>query len=298
MSFKDFIRSLTPAAVLELNRIRKKSKRNAELLEQSKKGNSITQLQLEDDFKKIGLVAGDVVLVHASLSKIGHLKDGAKTFVDALQSVVGSKGTILMPTSPNAVYQADYIKALKEFDVLNTPSKTGKITEYFRTSADVKRSLHPTEPVAAWGANQDYFIHGHFNQITPYTQESPFYKVAEKGGKILYIGVTLSMAGTSLHTLEDAVNFKFPVYLKELFEIDIIDEQGKRHRVKTKVHNPEYSKKRRCDDLIPMFEKEGALQKVKIGEASTLLCDAKKFFDTMVKNYHEKGVTMYTPFGS
>ena len=298
MSLKDFIRSLTPTALLKLNRKRKKSKRDAELLAQSKNGKSISQQDLEADFKRIGLVAGDVVLIHSSLSKIGHLKDGAKTFVDALQNSIGSTGTILMPTSPNAVYQADYIRTLKEFDVLNTPSKTGKITEYFRTSPNVKRSLHPTEPVSVWGDNQDYFIKGHFNQLTPYTKESPFFKVGEKGGKILFVGVTLSMAGTSLHTLEDAVDFKFPVYLDKIFDVDVIDENGKHHLIKTKVHNPEFSKKRRCDDLIPMFEAEGALQKVKIGEAHTLLFDAKKFFDAMVKNYHENGVTMYTPFGS
>jgi aminoglycoside 3-N-acetyltransferase len=71
----------------------------------------------------------------------------------------------------------------------------------------------------------------------------------------------------------------------------------KKHCVKTKVHNPEYSKKRKCDELIPLFEKEGAMKKVKIGQADTLVADAKKFLDAMIKAYHEKGVTMYTPEG-
>jgi len=298
MSIVDFIRKITPKSLLNWNRKRKKNQRNNELSNQAVSGKSISQVDLENDLKKIGITKGDVVLVHSSLSRIGYLKDGPKTFVDALISVVGSEGTILMPTSPNAVFQADHIRENKVFDVLNTPSKTGKITEYFRTLPGVKRSLHPTEPVSAIGANADYFLNEHFGELTPYTSKSPFNKVSEKGGKILYIGVTLSMAGTNLHTLEDAVDFKFPVYLDEIFEVEIIDEKRKSHLVKTKVHNPIYSKKRKCDDLIAMFVQDGAMQKVKIGEAETLLVDAKKFLESMIKNYKGKGVTMYTPNGS
>ncbi len=145
----------------------------------------------------------------------------------------------------------------------------------------------------------DYFTKDHFGELTPYTDKSPFYRVTEKKGKILYIGVTLANAGTNLHTLEDAVNdFKFPVYYPKIFEIDVIDKQGKKHRVKTKVHNPTYSKQRKCDELIPVFEKYGALTKQKVGNADTLVVDAARFFDAMIKEYEENGVTMYTPKGS
>jgi aminoglycoside 3-N-acetyltransferase len=298
MSLRDFLRSITPSFLLNWNRKRKKENRNAQLGEVKKSGKSIQQSDLENDFRKAGIEAGDVVLVHTSLSRIGHLKDGPKTFVDALRALLGDEGTILMPTSPNAVYQYDFIQDNKTFDVLNTPSKTGAITEYFRKIPGVVRSIHPTEPVAALGPQAHYFTSGHFGQLTPYNEKSPFRRVAEKNGKLLYVGVTLSMAGTSLHTLEDAVDFKFPVYHKELFEVDVIDENGVLHRVKTKVHNPVYSKKRRCDELIPMFVNAGAMKHVKIGEADSLIADAKAFFDVMVKNYTERGVTMYTPFGS
>ncbi len=297
MSLRDFVRNLTPDFLLKWNRQRTKKIRNNQLEQMAKAGQSISQDQLENDLIKAGIKSGDIVLVHSALSKMGHLKDGPKTFVDALMKVVGEQGTILMPTSPNSVYQYDYIKENKTFDVLNSPSKTGKITEYFRTLPGVKRSWHPTEPVSGWGAKVDYFLNEHFNQLTPYNSKSPFYKVSEQGGKLLYIGVTLANAGTNLHTLEDAVDFKFPVYADEIFDTEIIDPTGKKHSVKTKVHNPEFSKKRKCDELIPLFEKEGAMKKVKIGQADTLVADAKKFLDAMIKAYHEKGVTMYTPEG-
>ena len=299
MSLKDVIRSITPSFLLELNRKRKKQIRNQALEQQKLSGNSFTQEQLEKQLKAIGIKKGDTLLVHSSLSRIGHLEDGPKTLVDALLSVIGEEGNLLMPTSPNHVFQLNYIQNTPFFDVLNSPSRTGAITEYFRKLPDALRSLHPTEPVSAVGPLAEYFTKDHFKEITPYTDKSPFYRVSEQNGKILYLGVTLDMAGTNLHTLEDAVaDFKFPVYYPQVFEIDILDEEGVKHKVKTKVHNPEYSKKRKCDELIPMFEKKGVLEKCQIGNAETLLVQAKPFLEVMIEAYEKEGVTMYTPKGS
>lgn len=295
---KNFIRKMIPTPVLNWNRNRKKKIINARLLTQKDNGVGYTKDMLKDEFIGIGLQKGDCILVHSALSKIGYLEEGPKTLVDALIEIVGPNGHILMPTSPNHVYQLNYIRNTPLFDVLNSPSKTGAITEYFRKLPDVKRSLHPTEPVSVWGKQADVFIKGHFNALTPYNANSPFAKVAEFNGKILYIGVTLDNAGTSLHTLEDAIdNFKFPVYYPEVFQIKVIDEDGDNHTVNTKVHDPKYSKLRRCDELIPHFERAGVLEQIKIGNANTLLVDAKGFFNSMVSLYHNKGVTMYTPKG-
>ncbi len=298
MSIKDTIRKLTPTVLLNWNRKRKKENRNKVLSAQKKQGKALSESDLIENFKRIGIQSGDTVLVHSALSRIGYLEEGPKTFVDALLSVVGDAGHILMPTSPNNVYQLNYIRNTPFFDVRNSPSKTGKITEYFRTMPGTVRSIHPTEPVSVIGPDKEKFTEGHFNALTPYTKESPFYKVGEANGKILYVGVTLAMAGTSLHTLEDAVdNFKYPIYYPDVFDFEVIDYEGKKHKVKTKVHDPEYSKKRKCDDLIPLFEEAGVLEKVKVGQADTLLVDARGFFDNMVKWYKESGITMYTPRG-
>jgi aminoglycoside 3-N-acetyltransferase len=299
MSLKDLIRSATPDFLLNLNRKRKKTNRNNLLKNQNKLGNAVTVQQITENLKAIGIKEGDTLLVHSALSRIGYLENGPQTFIDALLQVIGKEGNLLMPTSPNNVYQLNYIQNTPFFDVLNSPSKTGAITECFRKMDGVVRSLHPTEPVSAIGPLAEYFTKDHFNQLTPYNENSPFYKVGEKHGKILYVGVTLSMAGTSLHTLEDAVeDFKFPVYYPNIFDFEVIDDKGVSHKVKTKVHDPEWSKQRKCDDLIPRFEAEGVLQKVKIGQADTLLVDANDFLNSMVNSYKKEGVTMYTPKGS
>lgn len=295
---RNFLRKITPGFALHWYRLRKKSKTNRLLQKSKEEGDILSKSDIVDDLRSIGIEEGDTLLVHSSMSKIGYLEHGPETIVSALLEVVGSKGNVLMPNSPNPMLQLDYIQKLKLFDVENSPSALGAITEFFRKLPEAKRSAHPTEPVSCIGPDSDYFVGDHFGCLTPYTDKSPFYRVAEKGGKILYIGVTLDNAGTSLHTLEDAVeDFKYPVYFKDTFIVDVKFKDGSTKQMETKVHNPEQSAKRKCDGLIPMFEKEGVLRHVKIGNADTLLLDAKGMFDCMLREYNEHGVTMYTPNG-
>lgn len=298
MSLKDTVRKLTPTFLLEWNRSRKKASRNKTLENQKASGQALNKETLINQIKGLGILAGDTILVHSSLSKIGYIENGPQTLIEAFIEVIGEQGNLLMPTSPNGEYQFDFIQKKPVFDVRNTPSKTGAITETFRKMEGVVRSIHPTEPVAAYGPQAKWLTEGHFNELTPYTDKSPFYRVSELGGKLVYIGVTLDNAGTNLHTLEDAVDFKYPIYSDEIFNVEVIDYEGKKHTVKTKVHNPEFSKKRQCDKLIPGFEKAGILSKGKVGEAAVLVFDAKGFLETMLVNYTEKGITMYTPFGN
>jgi aminoglycoside 3-N-acetyltransferase len=298
MALKDLIRSVTPNFLLAWYRKKKKQEVNKTLSKQKDSGEVITSEQLVADLRNCGVCPGDTLLVHSSLSKMGYVEGGASTVVHALMAAVGDKGNLLMPSSPNSGMQLDYIKSNPVFDVLNSPSAMGSITEYFRKQPRVRRSLSPTEPVCAFGSDAVYFTSGHMTEETPYTANSPFHRITEKNGKILYIGVTLINAGTSLHLLEDAVqNFPFPVYYPQLFTATVINEEGQNHSWNIKVHNPEMSNRRKCDELIPLFESAGCLTRCKIGKADALLLDAKVMLDTMLSLYHERGVTMYTPQG-
>jgi aminoglycoside 3-N-acetyltransferase len=297
--YRSILRSFLPNWILEKYRSRKKIIKNKQLFQQQKEGKVITRNQLISDLEAAGILLGDNLMVHSSLSKIGFVENGPQTVVEALLEVIGPTGHLLMPNSPNASFQLDYIKQLEEFNVLSSPSKLGAISEFFRVFPGTKRSAHPTEPVSCYGPDKDFFVDDHFGNLTPYDKNSPYFKLIERKGKILYLGVTLENAGTHLHTLEDAVEkFKFPVYHNEIFEVKVIMADGTSRKMKTKVHNPEQSKKRRCDDLIPLFEREGVLRKVKIGQADALIVDGEKMFQCMLEQYEKNGVTMYTPFGS
>ncbi len=296
---RDIIRALSPSFILSFYRKYKKKQQQAHLKQQQVKNAFISKDQLIQDLIDCGIQKGESVLIHSSLSKIGYLKNGPKDLVEALFAVIGEKGNVLMPNSPNAEFQLNYIKKNRLFDVKNSVSKLGAISEYFRLLPGAKRSEHPTEPVSCIGPDAEYFTQTHFGEKTPYTKNSPFYKLTEKKGKILYIGVTFANAGTSLHLLEDAVsNFKFPVYYPTAFNVKVQKENGELKEMEIFVHDPAQSKKRKCDALIPLFEEAGVLFHSKIGKAPTLVVSADGMYETMLNAYYEKGVTMYTPKGS
>ena len=292
-----FALKYAPDFILEWAKKLKKNQRRKQLQQQQENKSGISKQRLIDDLKKIGLKNGDSVLVHSSLSKIGFVEGGPKTVVDALFDVVGESGTLLFPAFPVIGRAKTHLEETPLFDIRTSPSQMGSITEYFRKLDNVCRSFHPTDSMCAKGPLAEYYTNSHFGQLTPYTEYSPFRKLCSKNGKILMLGTTLNGACTNLHTLEDAVDFKYPVYDEKIFDVKMIDAEGRESSMKTKVHNPEYSAKRNCDALKPMFEGEGVIVNGIIGEAKSMLIDANKMLEVMIKNYNEKGVTMYTPHG-
>ncbi len=299
MALRDVIRSMIPARILHWYRSRQKEKVRVQLEKQRRAGSGVSQTDLAYQLTKMGIQPGDVLLVHTSLSKMGYIEGGPESVVHAFLNAVGENGHVLMPTSPNAGLQLDYVKKLGCFDIRYSPSKLGAVSETFRQLPKARRSASVTEPVSCVGPDAEWFTKDHIDQQTPYNEHSPFYKVAARKGKILYVGCTFDNAGTSLHLLEDAIaDFKFPVYYPELFEVKVRHEDSNLSTHYIKVHNPEMSAKRRCDELIPLFEKHGVLKHTMLGSAPTLLVDANGMLKVMIDEYVKNGVTMYTPHGS
>src|SRR5260370_1718685 len=80
------------------------------------------------------------------------------------------------------------------FDARDTPSMVGLITEAFRRSAGVVRSLHPTHSVAGWGDRAEAIITGHHLTETPCGPPTPYGKLLEDHRSILFApGPVLTM---------------------------------------------------------------------------------------------------------
>lgn len=294
--FYSFLKKYVPF-LLERGRAVKKKIKRRELENKKKNSSGITKEMLLYDLQVMGIKKGDNIMVHSSLSNIGYVDGGAKTVVDTLFEAIGTEGTMMMPAFAHSTFSKYYLDSNPVFDIMNSPSKAGAVTEEFRKRKNTLRSFHPTDSVCANGPLAEYLTNSHFNQITPYNEQSPYYKFALHHGKILNIGVPLNTSCTNLHTLEDAVDFKFPIYHSKIYAVKMLNEKGEVKFMRTKVHDPAFSQKRKPDALIPVFEKDGVLKHYTFGEAKVLLADAKGLFDSMLKNYHEKGITMYTPYG-
>ena len=157
------------------------------------------------DARQVGVVEGGVLLVHSSLSAMGHVPGGPEIVIRGLLKALGPEGTLLMP----ALSYERVTEKNTHFDVLRTPSNVGAIPEAFRTRPGTRRSMHPTHSVCAVGPRTAELLDDHDKDTTPCGEASPFRKLRTVDGQILMLGCGLR-PNTSMHAIEELV---VPPYL-------------------------------------------------------------------------------------
>jgi aminoglycoside 3-N-acetyltransferase len=169
------------------------------------------------DLRRLGMSAGQVLMVHSSLSAIGYVLGGAPTVVRALIDVLGPQGTLVMPAfSPEVSDPAtwkdhhfgdDVIEFARRhvpaFDPAVTPTSMGAIAETFRTWPDVMRSEHPQVSVTARGPLAKFIVSPH-DLSWGQGVGSPFARLYELDARLLLLGVGFNRA-TLLHFAESRI---------------------------------------------------------------------------------------------
>lgn len=232
-----------------------------------------------DDLVVLGITKGDNLLVHSSLHSLGEFEDKAKIVIEALLSVLGKDGTLIMPTLSYENVTLNY----PYFDVKKTPSCVGGLTEYFRQRKDILRSVHPTHSFAAVGADASDYLQDHYLDNTPAGKNSPLVKLKKANGKILFIGCKLR-PNTSMHAVEELVE---PPYLfgKESVYF-ITDNEGKQYRKKYRNHNF-IGYRQRYDRIEKIIDKK-YLSRGKILSADSFLLDSAKMWEVALKKLSEE----------
>ena len=87
---------------------------------------------LRKAFDRLEVAPGSTLCVHSAVRNLGHLADGPGAVVRALQDAVGADGAVLMPTFSFAGSMLAKVKSGDVFDVRETSSKVGFLTEFFR----------------------------------------------------------------------------------------------------------------------------------------------------------------------
>ena len=183
-----------------------------------------------DQLGALGLPRGGVVLVHSSLSSLGHVPGGAAVVIDGIRDALGPEGTLLMPALSYATVNADN----PVFDVLRTPSCVGVIPETFRTMPGVMRSICPTHSVAGIGPLAEKLLGGHHLDDTPCGSHSPWRLLPERAGHILFLGCGLR-PNTSMHGIEELAR---PPYLfGEMATYTVIHPDGRQRRQDCRRHD-------------------------------------------------------------
>jgi len=142
-------------------------------------GLSVGKDDISGGLRSLGLEAGALVLVHSSLSSLGHVSGGAGAVVRALLEVVGPEGTLVLPAfvGPGEVWEG-----------LETPTTMGAVPSAFLGLPDTRRSSHPTHSVAAQGPLAEELVRDH--PLGPAMGPgSPFHRLLERDAWVLLLGV-------------------------------------------------------------------------------------------------------------
>lgn len=154
-----------------------------------------------------GLKSGDTVLIHSDLKRTfwHYFTKGQIISVDdvltSLLNAVGSNGTVLLP-----LFNFNFA-AGGSFDLRNTPSQMGALSEYARLHPMAERTRHPIYSFAAIGRDAEIF--GGIDNYSGYGGDSPFGKLRELDGKIAAIGLPDHKCMTFYHHVEELHNVPY-----------------------------------------------------------------------------------------
>jgi aminoglycoside N3'-acetyltransferase len=174
----------------------------------------MTEQGLRHDLEALGVRAGDLVMVHASLRRLGlaSIRGGAELLLDALDSAVGESGTLMMVLGTQ--YPMDWVNerpveeraallaGSEPFDYLRAPAmaEVGVLAEVFRRRPGTSVSDNPSGRFGARGAMAEALMtdvpwHDY------YGPGSPLDRLCASGGTILRLGPNPDTV-TALHYAE------------------------------------------------------------------------------------------------
>lgn len=225
------------------------------------------QHKIAQNLLECGLRPGGVVLVHSSLSSMGYVPGGPETVIRGLLEALGPEGTLLLPALSYEHVGAHH----PVFDVLHTPSNVGAIPEHFRTREGTLRSICPTHSVCGVGPLAKAVLGEHHLDETPCGPHSPFRKLRDLGGQIVFLGCGLR-PNTSMHGVEELAQ---PPYLfGETITYRVILITGEEIKLRLRHHDFQ-GFRQRYERIEPLLTPGKEIRVGKVLAATTYLLEAR-----------------------
>ncbi|EOJ3049233.1 TPA: aminoglycoside 3-N-acetyltransferase, partial [Pseudomonas aeruginosa] len=159
----------------------------------------LTRARLAADLAALGVVSGDMVMVHAAFGKVGPVLGGPDALIGALRDAVGAQGTVLAYADWDAAYEAlcdadgrvpeAWKPHVPPFDAAASRAirDNGVIPEFLRTTPGACRSASPGPSITAIGARAGWLTENHAIDYG-YGEGTPLARLVEAGGKVLMVG--------------------------------------------------------------------------------------------------------------
>jgi conserved domain protein len=217
----------------------------------------VTLLMMEKFLlKEFEIKKGDRLIVTSSFGNL-NATFSPMELVELLKRIVTDEGVIMMPYYPPG-NSYEWARKGNIFDMQNTKSSMGILTNVFAQSDGVVKSIHPTKAVCVWGKDAKLIVSGHENSTTPFYWDSPYGELLKLGSKSLGLGIK---SIPIFHTIEDILLCGVENYYEsEIYNLEVKIESGEIINVKTKIHDEalnarlilpgDYVKKMKCVSYI------------------------------------------------
>lgn len=253
--------------------------------------------KLRARLRAAGIADTDTVMVHANFTTDSGFRGTPLDLVTAMAELLGERGNLLMVSIPFRGAAYDYLALNKPFNVKKTMSMMGLATEAFRRREGTQRSLHPTHPVLAFGKDAASIVADHDRCLFPCGAGSPFEKLRELRGKILFFDVSFG-AITFFHYVEDLLKDRlpFPVYDDRVFSVTAIDAQGASRTVETRTFNKNVIRK--AEKLEQQMLRDGKIVRGRVGNSRFTLVAAEDVVSCFTRMVDERNYPYEHKFGS
>jgi len=162
----------------------------------------LTKKDIIESFIAMGVTRGDVLVLQSSYKGCGEIENGPDGLIDALMELIGSEGTLIMPA-----YNLNTWTEQHYFDILETPSNVGIITEIFRKRKDVGRTCHPIHTLSVWGKLKAEFEA--LNYFSSFGEDSIFARLMVYNAIYATIGLGDKMPFLPCHYTEVLMNVPY-----------------------------------------------------------------------------------------
>lgn len=245
----------------------------------------INRQELVSGFRTCGIGAGDTLLVHSSYKSLGGVEGGPQVVIDALLEVLTHSGTLIMPT-----FNFDFNKGAP-WDVRNTPSQMGVLTEIVRCDPRAKRVFHPFYSFAIIGKHAELLTQERYK--SSYERNSLFGKLRDLDGKIMIIGLDYTHSLTFVHHVEqmEGVDYR---YIKA-FTGQVTDENGQTREdtFYMLVRDLEKGVVTQVNPMGALLERLGVVQLHQIGDAEVKVMKANAAYEAIAREMKRDPFLMY-----
>jgi aminoglycoside 3-N-acetyltransferase len=157
----------------------------------------------------------------------------------------------------------------------------------------VLRSLHPSNPVLAFGPRAAWIVAGHEDCLKPCGRGSPFEKMAELRAKSLFYDANI-FTQTFFHYVEDMIEDRldFPLFHDELIETTVTDWTGAQRAIRTYAYSDEAIRRRRPAIMTDELDKLGLVARTRVGNSRLILLSTVDVV-RVVREMADRGVFFY-----